>query len=419
MRFVGCAVLLSALGCQSAMTLQGNQYYIDSSTGSDSNLGTKDQPWKTLDVVSEEVFEPGDSIFFKRDSRYEGCVIIEGDGTENQPITIGAYGSGSAPRFTNADHELCAGNAMQIRGNHHIVEDLYFHNTAPAPSEVASFEDVWEVGALHVGLGHDHVIIRNNEFSNVPKAIQSYSEYSLITGNYIHDSNTEQQNGFLSEPYWGPIGIQLGIGNQEVSYNTIENMVVEGGMYGADGGAIEIDDGRNHKDNIHIHHNKTHHNMGFVEVSYWDDIDFMDSNGIVIEHNISRDYQSFVLWWAPTNDSVIQNNTIIRDDNQIEGNWNAVFIFDEPDGVILVHKNIVVVDDEQTEAVFADGFNGAIENVDHTDNCYWNADGGDIELGLSFGQGEIQCDPMFTNYDQQEYALQSSSPAQGWGAELE
>ena len=126
--------------------------------------------------------------------------------------------------------------------------------------------------SLHVGLGHDHVIIRNNEFSHIAKAIQSYSEYSLITNNYIHDTNELQQEGFLSIPYWGPIGIQLGIGNQEISYNTIENMYVEGGEWGGDGGAIEIDDGRNHKDNIYIHHNQTKHNMGFLEISWYDDI---------------------------------------------------------------------------------------------------------------------------------------------------
>ena len=120
----------------------------------------------------------------------------------------------------------------------------------------------------------------------------------------------DQENGFLQNPYWGPIGIQLGIGNQEVSHNRIENMYAEGGAFVADGGAIEIDDGRNHNDNIHIHHNTTYHNMGFTEISYWDDIAFRESNNIVIEYNLSRDYQSFLLWWAPTHNSLVKNNTI-------------------------------------------------------------------------------------------------------------
>lgn len=418
--------LLSFLGCATFEGLSdtgaggqhgpGQAYYVDSVDGNDDQPGSVEQPWKTLDAVSSRTFKAGDRILFKRDTSYSGCVTIRGDGTEAAPIIIGAYGTGAAPRLTNPDHAVSTGNAMRIRGDHHIVEDLYFHHTAPARPNVASFEEVWAVGALHVGLGSDHVIIRNNEFANVPKAIQSYSEHSLITGNDIHDANDTQQNGFLSEPYWGPIGIQLGIGNQEVSHNTIENMYVQGGEYGADGGAIEIDDGRHHKDNISIHHNTTHHNMGFVEISYWDDIDMMASSHVSIAHNISRDFQSFVLWWAPTTASIVQNNTIIRDD-QLEGPMSTVFVLDEPPGDILFRENIVVVDDDQTHSIFSEGLNGAVDDIQREDNCYWNVDEDDIGLGLpALGPGEIQADPSFIDYDEGDYRLQANSPAIGWGA---
>jgi hypothetical protein len=228
-------------------------FYVDGDNGDDENSGiSKDSPWQTLDKVSSITFQPNDSVLFKRGSRYSGCVTIQGDGTSGQPITIGSYGEGEAPQFTNPDNRVCKGNAMRIRGDYHIIENLFFHHTAPAPPN-SGFLDVWASGALHIGLGYDHVIIRNNEFAHTAKAIQSYSEHSLITNNYIHDINESQQDGFLSTPYWGPIGIHLGIGNQEISYNTIESMYVEGGEWNGDGGAIEIDDGRNHKDNIYIH----------------------------------------------------------------------------------------------------------------------------------------------------------------------
>ena len=417
-------MMIWGFGCQESYFIgtsgeqdEATSFYIDAEHGSDDNSGTRDQPWQTLDVVSDTVFQPGERVYFKRGTSYQGCVTIHGDGTEQSPIIVGAYGEGAAPRFSNPTTEDHSGNAMRIRGAYQIVENLYFHHTAPAIPQEAGFEEVWQTGAIHISLGSDHATIQNNEFASVPKGIQSYSEYSLITENYIHDGNEEQQNGFLSEPYWGPIGIQLGIGNQEVSYNIIENMVVEGGEYGADGGAIEIDDGRHHKNNIHIHHNTTVHNMGFVEISYWDDIEFMDSNSITIEHNISRDYQTFVLWWAPTQNSIIQNNTIIRDDNEVEGNWSTVFIVDEPPSEIAFRKNIVVIDDDQTHAIFAEGFNGGINDITHTENCYWNAEGGGINLGLSsYGFGEIESNPMFVGYQQQDYSVQNNSPALGWGA---
>ena len=112
-----------------------------------------------------------------------------------------------------------------------------------------------------------------------------------------------------------------------------------------------------------------------------------------------------------------QNNTIIRDDNDVEGNWNTVFILDEPPSEIDISQNIVVVDNEQTHSIFSEGFNGGINVVNTADNCYWNADGGSINLGLpSWGDGEIESNPLFTDYEGQQYSLQSNSPAANWGA---
>jgi hypothetical protein len=394
----------------------GQDYYIDSGSGDDNHSGTSEnRPWETLDKVSSMTFQPGDHIYFKRGSSYEGSVTINGDGTASNPILISAYGPGDAPSFTNPNFYNSYGNAMRIRGDYQIVENLYFHHTAPAPAD-SGFEVVWSTGALHVSIGNDHVIIRNNEFSNIPKAIQSYSEYSIISNNYIHDPNMDHDSGFLSSPYWGPIGIHIGIGNQEISNNIIENMYVAGGGWGGDGGAIEIDDGRNHKDNIHIHHNNTFRNMGFIEISWWDDAVKMASSNFVIDHNVSRDYQHFVLWWAPTSNSVIENNTIIRTDNQYTGPFDGVFFLDSPPSDITISKNIIVTDKDLTEAIFVEGFDGGVRDVTRTDNCYWDVVDGSVDLGLPFGPGEIECNPLFIDWENGDYHLQSDSPAAGWGA---
>ena len=386
-------------------------FYVDSVSGDDQNTGTtEDSPWETLDKVSGTTFRPGDSVYFKRGSSYSGCATINGDGNADNPITIGAYGSGSAPSFTNADNTKCRGNAMRIRGDYHVVQDLYFHHTASSLPG-ASFTSVWAVGALHVDLGNDHVIIRNNEFSHNAKAIQSNSEHSLITNNYIHDANELQQDGFLSAPYWGPIGIHLGIGNQEIAYNTIENMYAEGGEWGGDGGAIEIDDGRNHKDNIHIHHNRTVHNMGFLEISWEHDIAQMPTSNIVIEHNVSRDYQDFVFWWADDSQSRISNNTIIRTDFLEGMAEDTVFVLDGQD--ISISDNIIVTRDDMWNLVFTgDGKDSSV----HTNNCYWDIDDGTVKLGVEPGTGEYTADPQFVDFDGGDFHLLPGSPAKGLGA---
>jgi len=414
-------VLMSIMAACSSRTAEstsdiGQDYFIDSGSGDDINCGTSvHSPWETLDRVSSMTFQPGDTIYFKRGSSYEGCVTISGDGTAGKPITISTYGTGNAPSFTNPNFNECYGNAVRVRGDYHIVENLHFHHTAPVPVD-SGFEVIWSTGALHVSLGNDHVIIRNNEFANIPKAIQSYSEYSLITNNYIHDVNNSQSGGWLSEPYWGPIGIQLGIGNQEISYNSIENMYIVGGEWGGDGGAIEIDDGRNHKDNIHIHHNVTNHNMGFIEISWWDDAVRMASSNIMIDHNVSRDFQQFVLWWAPTSNSKIERNTIIRTDNQYSGPFDGVFFIDAPPAGITITKNIIVTDNDLTEAIFVEGFDGGVKDVFHSNNCYWDIIDGKVNLGLPFGPGEIEANPLFVDWEGGDYNLQPDSPTAGWGA---
>jgi hypothetical protein len=387
------------------------EFYIDSTSGDDQNSGTSEgAPWQTLAKVSSKKFRAGDHIYFKRGSSYSGGVSINGDGTAAHPITIGAYGSGEAPSFTNADRYNHNGNAMQIRGDYHIVEDLYFHHTAAARPG-ATFLEVWDSGALHVSLGSDHVIIRNNEFAHNAKAIHSYSEHSLITHNYIHDTNGLDHKGFLSQPYWGPIGIHLGIGNQEISHNVIENMYVEGGEWGGDGGAIEIDDGRNHKDNIHIHHNQTRHNMGFLEISWTHDIARMPTSNIVIEYNVSRDYQDFVFWWAENMQSHISNNTIIRTDALAGMALDTVFMLEGED--IAIRENIVIIRDEMWSPVFEGEDKDASV---HTRNVYWDIDDGIVKLGVAPGSGEFTADPQFIDFDGGDYRLRPDSPAAGFGA---
>ncbi|MEM7333529.1 MAG: hypothetical protein AAF490_15680 [Chloroflexota bacterium] len=386
-------------------------FYIDSEAGNDANSGmVEDSPWQSVDKVSSFTFEPGDHIYFKRGSSYRNGVVINGDGTAENRILIGAYGEGEPPSFTNPDRFDNNGNAMQIRGDYHIVENLYFHHTAAARPG-SGFEEVWRSGALHIGLGHDYVIVRNNEFAYNSKAIQSTSEHSLITHNYIHETNPDDANGFLSEPFWGPIGIHLGIGNQEISYNRIEDMFVEGGEWGGDGGAIEIDDGRNHKENIHIHHNQTRHNMGFLEISWTHDIGFAPTNNVVVEFNVSRDYQNFVLWWAENNDSHIRNNTIIRTDFLEGMALDTVFFLDGAD--VTISDNIVVTRDGMWGPVFE---GDEVETAENSNNVYWDMDDGIVLLGVEPGEGEFTVDPLFVDFDSGDYQLQEESLAAGFGA---
>ena len=134
---------------------------------------------------------------------------------------------------------------------------------APPPADPNAFDKgdldpaPRTIAAVFIARTATHVIVRNCEAINCPVAVRSYGEYALITKNYFHDCTTQ----FLSEPNWGPVAIMLMVSNQEVSYNRIEHYYMVGGTWGADGGAIEIDD-QTPKKYINIHHNKAYDTQG-------------------------------------------------------------------------------------------------------------------------------------------------------------
>lgn len=83
----------------------GTTYYVSSSKGNDENNGkTTGAPFKTLHVINEMEFGPGDSILLEADSVFDDQFIhLKGSGSKGLPITIGRYGEGSDPIInTNA-----------------------------------------------------------------------------------------------------------------------------------------------------------------------------------------------------------------------------------------------------------------------------------------------------------------------------
>src|SRR5690606_34986674 len=76
------------------------QYYVDATSGSDSNDGTSpDTAWQTIAKVNVQVFQAGDEILFRAGDVYSERLIVRETGTAEQPITYGAYGDGPAPLF--------------------------------------------------------------------------------------------------------------------------------------------------------------------------------------------------------------------------------------------------------------------------------------------------------------------------------
>ncbi len=73
-------------------------YYIDSQTGDDAYNGEyPDSAWASLHKVNDTIFQPGDSLLFKSDGRWEGMLWPKGSGRAAKPIVIAKYGDGALP----------------------------------------------------------------------------------------------------------------------------------------------------------------------------------------------------------------------------------------------------------------------------------------------------------------------------------
>ena len=73
-------------------------YYVDATNGNDNNNGTSPStPWKTLAKINNFSFQPGDKIFLKRGDIWNENLVFPSSGTQNNPIEIGAYGTGDKP----------------------------------------------------------------------------------------------------------------------------------------------------------------------------------------------------------------------------------------------------------------------------------------------------------------------------------
>ncbi len=214
------ALLVSLLVCRVAVA---STYYIDSEAGNDGNDGLSElSPWRSHTMVRSVELQPGDVVKFKCGSAFTGPIHITESGAPENPITLTAYGRGEAPRFTNPSDLDMNGNCIRMSGSYLIVEKLHFHDTPPTESG-DRFEDIFPMGAIYNMHGADHNIIRDNTFIKCTKAIQSTGEFTLITKNTMDGpSHPLRRRRPSDKGGWGPMGIQLGIGNQEVSITSSE-----------------------------------------------------------------------------------------------------------------------------------------------------------------------------------------------------
>lgn len=411
-------------------TLKGGatNYFVNSLIGSDANTGSSMEfPWKSLANLEKDIFKPGDSILFAKGTSYKGGFVFTCSGSENNPITFShystpldviiktprrelsplliKYGAGRSPAFSNPDWDVLNGNIFRIEGNYIVIDGLYFHDNANPPGSNKKNKNVQKLGAIYLSLGTHHSIVKNCEFENTPVAIKIKGTNNLVTRNYFHDTYRPMAES------WGPIAIMIVSPHNEISYNRIVNYGSYGGPYGSDGGVVELDgvDDDFNAHHIHIHHNTSVNNHGFLEIAA------RNVDNVTVAYNLSDDRNQFI--GGGSMKVKVYNNTIIR---TREPNVDRfVFWTFDPDGTFMDLRNNIFYLAKDIQA-----FGPVVEQVGHmrvaigeqkrSNNLYHSPRNPD-PMGIPAKKDDIIIDPLFLDVKNHNFRLQENSPAREKG----
>ncbi len=168
---------------------ESETFYIDSSKGSDYNIGTSEtKPLKSLKKLSKRYFQPGDKILLKSGCTFKGTFIFKGNGSAAAPVTIGTYGGTSQAKISASE-----GNALSVKMQYVTVENL----------EITNPNGMMGIYILPSAAGeNNNITVRNC---------------------YIHDINTNQVN-YLPGRYDSG-GIIVSTDGTEPTW--INNLVIE------------------------------------------------------------------------------------------------------------------------------------------------------------------------------------------------
>ena len=164
-----------------AMVVNAATYYFSNNSGDDSRgieeAQNSSTPWKSIDKLNSIMYllHPGDRVLFKRGETFIGGINMKASGSDGNPISFDAYGTGSKPNITGF-YQLT--NWNQVRSN------------------------VWEADFTAANGKTNMVVMSNQE-----RAIGRYPNRNEQNGGYLnidsHDGPQQITSSQLpSNPNW-------------------------------------------------------------------------------------------------------------------------------------------------------------------------------------------------------------------------
>lgn len=231
-----------------------------SSDGDDSNPGTKDAPWITLQKISSTTLFPGDSVLFKSGDTFNGHFVVNGSGIEGKPILITSYGDGEKPIISGQVGADAGGDyeeAVLVENQ----DNLFFDGLDIQNNRLTSRNGVADTDAYGMYVRNSgstvmkNFVFRNMEFKNIfaEQPMLSPDDFNSIqvsglsffsTKNTVAGQEKNIQNVLVENSYFGNIQ-RLGIqfkhagGSQEIGNDSINrnlNILIRNNEFYYNGG---------------------------------------------------------------------------------------------------------------------------------------------------------------------------------------
>ena len=378
--------------------LHAATYYV-SPSGSNSNPGTREQPWQTIQYAVDKTV-PGDTVLVE-DGLYRESVIITRSGTPQAYIVLKAVNQWGpkveVPFSGNSDGIKIAADYITVDGFEIYDPDLTAQDTGNGITVYKNHHinilnnKIYNFGGGGIQLVHfDHVLVENNTtFNNAKYNPNQSSGISLF-----------QARAVDNEP-----GYHIIVRNNR-SYGNI-NLVLSGNPIGTtDGNGILIDNFHNKGASdfpVNYPHrtlveNNLAYNNGGKGIQVFES-DFVDVFNNTAYHN-NTDTQNTGTWRAELS-LVYSRDTVWR---------NNIGVANPGEGILSSNRAILIAESENT----------VWEN-----NLTFNGTPGDISINFSntsvtasdLANNMLGIDPLFSNAAGQDFSLSASSPAVDMGSD--
>lgn len=283
------ATFLLSIGCSGVLAqpqhaVLARTYYVSSTSGDDKNDGlSAAHAWRHVSKIFEksnsaDPFRPGDSILLKRNDHWDGQIRLQANGTDQKPVTIGAYGIGSKPVLYGDNPDL-----------------------------------QWQPVAAHLGIYTANMgtgSVLGAMFLSGKSVRAIYPGGSLNRSEYLEAFLAELQSGTFAGQYEGRLWVRTG--DNELPHETVRVFRSAGVML-SDSSYVVIE-------NLDIER-------------FYTGIDATKSQHILVHHNDIQDVLGIGIYLRSADvDCLVESNTVHRsgntalyvlkgDNNTFRDNW--------------------------------------------------------------------------------------------------